>query len=297
MKRRKLLKINKKLIAKESTLLANAASTEDQIRFYLYYTNKYFSAIEFENKILITEGTDNTMFHNTSSQQSPTLKIINIFSYLISLGIGFINFKYFKNIISSIFIMNLLYLLIGMLFLIFYETCHVSNRVKSKHAAEHMLVNYINLNQKLPESMKEIHMYSRFSPHCGSRYLVKDISENFVGNTICFILSFIFSTLLKPQTNTELFSITFFLLTYWGFKIGIISNIKRDHFLYVLVNPFQILLSYIIQCINTTSQVKTKDIVLAYMAAEYWIKNAYPHLYNQETSRYFYKKYLIDNID
>lgn len=51
-----------------------------------------------------------------------------------------------------------------------------------------------------------------------------------------------------------------------------------------IINYIEDILNYIVQCANTTKNVKDKDLVLAYYAAKYWLKVVYPEFYSEDNN-------------
>lgn len=63
---------------------------------------------------------------------------------------------------------------------------------KSKHSAEHMMVNFLEINKRLPKNIEEVKKYSRFSSECGSRKLIEGIVEELIRSIIATVLTIFF---------------------------------------------------------------------------------------------------------
>lgn len=88
--------------------------------------------------------------------------------------------------------------------------------LKSKHSAEHMVVNFLEINMRLPKNAEEVKSYSRFSKDCGSKQLVSDIAERFVGNILAAIFAVIVKTIIISIFGKSwLIEIIFKTTKYW----------------------------------------------------------------------------------
>ena len=156
-----------------------------------------------------------------------------------------------------------------------------SHNVKSKHSAEHKVINFIEKNNRMPKSIEEIKLSSRFSAYCGGR---KIIHGNVVFSTIFLISTVlaypIVTFVIQPKCKDELL----------GFCLSIVIDILISIILFFVVfdklkflyKIIETALVYVLQLVTTTRNVSERDLVMAYWAANLWIEKAYPQYYNWE---------------
>lgn len=166
--------------------------------------------------------------------------------------------------------------------------------IKSKHSAEHMMVNFLEFNKRLPRNIEEVKKYSRFSKECGSRDLIKGIAEELIRSIIATVFTIIVSTVVSHLCSNSIANIIVFLVTYYFIKLLVGKAITKYGALSFIIKPIKKVLTMIAQCANTTSKVKDRDIVLAYAVARTWMQVVYPEFYN-ENKDIFWKQYLEVN--
>ena len=168
------------------------------------------------------------------------------------------------------------------------ELIVVSRNLKSKHSAEHMMLNFLEKNKRLPRSMEELKSSSRFTVDCGSRKKIHYDVESSVIFFVSTVLSYpIVTFIIQPRCKGEVLEVflSMTVFTCIGFCVTNLIYLKKLRFFVKIVENA---LNYIIQLANTTRNVKEKDLQIAYCAANLWLQIAYPQFYSEE-DRIFYK--------
>ncbi len=289
----------------EKLVVFHAASLQNEIRFYLNDT-QYLVAVECEEGCTIRLEEEKEEEDNKKSKISvirENLKeFLKLFSIIFGISIlGFIGVFYLSKIIDNILvfliIMNIIYFIINILNVVIMETMETAPKVKSKHSAEHMMVNFLETYKRLPKSIEEIKKSSRFSPECGSRELIEGIAEELIRSIVATIFTVIVSVVVSHFSSNSATSATYaimFLATYFLVKFVVGKAITKYGALNFIVKTIKKVLTNIVQCANTTSKVKDKDIILAYSVARPWLQVVYPEFYN-ENEDIFWKQYLKVN--
>lgn len=153
---------------------------------------------------------------------------------------------------------------------------------KSKHSAEHMLVNFIERNKRLPKNMTEIKKSSRFSPGCGSKSLIKGLPQDLVTGIFAAIISAIVCICISYFSESTILKASPLAVSY--VIVGLTSSllIHTSEKMEVVIKPAEKLLTNIAQLATTTKKVEDKDIILAYRVASIWFQKIYPEFYNEE---------------
>lgn len=289
----------------EELIVFHAASLQNQIRFYFNDT-QYIAAIDCKEGCSIKVGTDSeeneenkkSIFAMIKENPKEFIKIISL-----SLGIAILSFAgllYLGTIIDNtliyLFIIDIITLITSVVEVVVLELKETAPCLKSKHSAEHMMCNFLEINKRLPKNMEEIKRSSRFSPNCGSRKLIDGIAENFIQSIIAAIFTVIVSGIVSyfcnnPITNIIVFLGTFYLVNFIAGKL-----IKKQQKMSFLIRPIKKVLTNIVQCANTTSKVEDRDILIAYSVARSWIQVVYPEFYNQEED-ILWKQYFKVNSE
>lgn len=283
----------------EKLVVFHAASLQNEIRFYLNDT-QYLTAVECEEGCSIRLEEEMVEEHNKKSKISvirENLKeFIKLFS--ISIGISILGLigtlylgKFMDNILVYLIIMNIIYFIIHIINVVIMETMETAPAIKSKHSAEHMMVNFLELNKRLPKSIEEVKKSSRFSPECGSRELIKGIAEELIRSIVATIFTVIVSVIVSHFSSNSVTYVITFVATYFLVKFVVGKTITKYGALNFIIKPIKKVLTNIAQCANTTSKVKDRDIILAYSVAKPWLQVVYPEFYN-ENEDIFWKQYL-----
>ena len=283
----------------EKLVVFHAASLQNEIRFYLNDT-QYLAAVEGEEGCTIRLEEEKEEEDNKKSKISvirENLKeFLKLFSIILGISIlGFIGVFYLGKIIDNILvfliIMNIIYFIIDIVNVVIMETMETDPKVKSKHSAEHMMVNFLEINKRLPKSIDEVKKSSRFSPKCGSRELIKGIAEELILSIVATIFTVIISVVVSHFSSNSATYVIVFFATYFLVEFVVGKAITKYGALSFIVKPIKKVLTNIAQCANTTSKVKDRDIILAYSVARLWLQVVYPEFYN-ENEDIFWKQYL-----
>ena len=257
-----------------------AASLPNEIRFYLNDTQYLVAYEDNKGECLISLGEE------TEEIEEETVQIKSRLSIL-----GYISVLYLINIIDTIFIllivMNFILFIFDFVYVVLDETSTDQN-LKSKHSAEHMMANFLEINRRLPKNIEEVKKSSRFSPECGSRELITGITEKFIQRVIAtaFVTVII---ILTPFSFNSITSVIAFIATYYFIEFFVGKVIIKYEWFNFITEPIKKVLTNIVQLANTTSKVKDKDIILAYFVAKQWLQVVYPEFYN-ENEDIFWKK-------
>ncbi len=277
-------------------LVWQAKSLEHEIRFYFnpeqYVTARdnydgtfsfwyEFEDVKQDSNNIINEKNKN-MFRIIKNNLRKYLGFIpklffNDRSLFGSLVITFILFSLFqKNIFISLVFLNFAIFIVDLLCEILINNKYLSNSIKSKHSAEHMVCNFLEKNLRLPRNMSEIKNSSRFHKDCGECIVYSESTPYFIQSLLTTIVT---SFVVKYCKNTP-FAFIFAIYTVIGYIVGIlIIKYKKLDFIIKTIN---LALGYILQCFSTTKNVKDNDIILAYYAAKCWLKIVYPEFYNKD---------------
>jgi len=275
-----------------------ASSTENDIRFYLNDTD-YIKATDGGDKVIV-EWDDEKVQRETTEKKKSLLEDIknNKKDFLISVGIASL-FVFFVTLIQvAIFVLigNTIFSSFG--FLLVFPMCFVlligfmeykitTPSQKSKHSAEHMMVNFLEKNCRLPKNFQEIRSTSRFSKECGSRYKTLELTQSTIANIVSVaittvILAIVITIIFHNTENINGIALT--VISTASFFIVYFINLKlAEKGLYnFIVNPIQLGFNYFLQCCNTTKKVKDTDILLAFYAAKVWLGIVYPEFYSDD---------------
>lgn len=282
----------------EKLVVFNAASLQNEIRFYLNNT-QYFTAVECEEGCSIRLDEEKAEVSNKKSKISiikENLKdFIKVFSIIIGISIlTFIGVLYLGTIINNILvfliIINIIYFVMDIVNVVIMEAMETAPALKSKHSAEHMMVNFLEINKRLPKNIEEVKKSSRFSPECGSRELIKGSAERFIRG----IVATIFTVIVLHFSSNSVTNVIIFLFTYYLVNFVVGKAITKYGALNFIIMPIKKVLTNIAQCANTTSKVRDRDIILAYSVAKTWLQVVYPEFYNKSED-IFWKQYLKVN--
>lgn len=279
--------IKKRNISKSKAsenIVFRASSSENEIRFYIH-AEVYIVARENKDGRLVVKIEEKQKKEKNSKSINEIIKdkkhLLNTLMLIILLLIISITFLVIVVILTKDFFISCFLFF----FLVFF--CRVTSVIiceykfttpsrKSKHSAEHMLVNFLNNNKRLPKSMSEIRKTSRFSINCGSRKKIQGCLEEFIMSTVSLLaFSFYMNFIEQKCENT----IIMFII------VGIISLCIWTLISQCgIIKPILNVLNIIVQCSNTTKNVQDNDIQLAYYAAKYWLQIVYPQFYSEDNN-------------
>ena len=274
----------------------HAASTENDIRFYVNETQYIYATKPKGKEPLIGLGKD-SLGNTNKTKLSLKEKVKFILSLLPAIfliiiavsGIGILTLllaQFIDNPFLYILLTNIIWLSINLITVIVIENKETPPTLKSKHSAEHMMVNFLEKHNRLPKNMSEIKKSSRFSTNCGSREKVKGFTEDFICKTLAGIITIIIANIFSFVIENIAIFVLILILVYTLTLILSTLLLKKSKKLQFIVKPFETLLTSITQCANTKRNVDEFDIVLAYVAAKEWVKLVYPEFYNEEEDNF-----------
>jgi len=268
----------------EELVVFHAASLENEIRFYLTNT-QYLTAVECEEGCSIRLEENNKKSKISVIRENLKAYIILFSAILVTTILGITGIMYLSTIIDSILvfliIMNIIYFIIDIVNAVIIVTLAMTPAIKSKHSAEHMMVNFLKINKRLPKNIEEVKKSSRFSPKCGSRKRIEDVAEKLICGIAASIFTVVVNVIVShfssnPVTNAIVLLSTYFLV---GFVVR--KAITKYGTLNFIIEPIKKVSTNIVQCATTTSKVKDRDIILAYSVAKAWLQVVYPEFYNE----------------
>ena len=285
----------------EKLIVFHATSLKDEIRFY-FNDEQYVVARDNNDGTLSVEYEEEQKVENDEQNNKSTLTYIkeNIkdkeFLKFMAIAIGITSVIPILLIVLAFVIKNTLIYLLLINFMFFsiqviavviseYKTTPLS--LKSKHSAEHMMVNFIEKNKRLPKSMAEIKKTTRFCVDCGSRKKIRDSVIEFVQGILTAIISLIIVSFITQNCKNGVILGIIYLVVYYVTFYGIWNLMNKYNKLNFIINPIENMLNNIVQCANTTKNVEDNDIQLAYYAAKYWMQVVYPEFYTEEENNIF----------
>lgn len=276
----------------EKLIVFYAASFPNEIRFYLNNT-KYITAIEEGEKNISVRIGDDVEWEEDKKSVLAIIKenfkeFFKLFCILmlILMGVEAIIFEiavYIDSLLICLIAADLLLFAYRIIAIVILEMRNTAPALKSKHSAEHMMVNFLENNRRLPKNMQEIRKSSRFNEDCGSKERIKGIAEDFISQLLAAILAISVNSLyllfFKKSIIVEfiVFMVVFYFTSY------LVGVLIRNYGLFgFVINPIKRALTNIAQCGNTTKNVKDKDILLAYRVASVWMQVVYPEFYKKD---------------
>ncbi|MDO5557180.1 MAG: hypothetical protein Q4G05_02930 [Clostridia bacterium] len=276
-----------KSIDPDEVIIFHASSLEDEIRFYLNDT-QYFVASETEDACVVKlkeEGEEEEEKKHDSvfsiiKENIRILSTIIVICLLTLTGLSYLE-VFIDNVLIYLIIIYLVCFILIIVCATIVEFMSTNFKLKSKHSAEHMAVNFLEINKRLPRDIGEIKKMSRFSADCGCRHYLKDVEVNFISSMLTTLILIVICAMLPNFIPSYIIDIiliiTFFILSSLIGKI-----IKKYELFNFIIKPINKILVNIMQCANTTKKVKDKDIILAYSVAKYWLQIVYPELCNSD---------------
>ena len=301
MEKRFQIKKIKRSTKTNELLVYRSISSEDEIRFY-FNDYQYVAALDEQNgNMFIHYGEDEEKM--SVQKREKVLEIfkcnykeyflcILIFSCIYILSTILSIFLGDKSIIAGLLIPNL-GITIGLICCILVIEYRLTLKsVKSKHAAEHMMINFLQKNLRLPRSMDEIKCSSRFNKLCGSRYNAHKITEfikPFIIIECALIITLPFEIVLRLKYDVT--SLSLIIMMFFAISTYILYKMDKCGKLIIITDKLELVLNYLIQYCNTTKKVKETDILLAYYAAKYWMQVVYPEYYIEDDGEFEREKF------
>lgn len=280
----------------EELIVFHADSSKDEIRFW-FNDEQYVSAKDNYNGTFSINYGENKNEKNDIKNESK-LSIIkeNLKEYFKSIFFDLDKVEIFYFSIIFILLLsikcNILFCLLAIhcmrfiMYIMAILTTTYKNRpisLKSKHSAEHMMVNFLEEKKRLPKNISEIKNISRFTDDCGSREITIGYTSNFIQNVFTSLISVCVGSYITQNRKNEMLLFIFVYIVI-GFIIWILEKSNKLDF---IIKPVNKILNNLVQCCNTTNKIEDNDIILAYYAAREWIKIVYPEFYNEAEDTFY----------
>ena len=290
---------------KHGITVLKAISTENEIRFYLNDT-QYIKATDGGDGIIVEWDEEiqkkdikkkKSLLEDVKNNKKDYLLILAmsvlflVLDILIQIAINGL----MENVIISSFWFSFslpMYILIMIGFLEYKKT---PLSLKSKHSAEHMIVNFLEKNSRLPKNFQEIKSASRFSKYCGNRFEAIELVHIVMRDVISVSLSIFIETLIVKiffqdieDVNVVLLIVVFVIISY-GVHFANFKLVEKGRYKLIIQG-----LNYFLQCFKTTRKVNDKDILLAFYAAKFWMLIVYPEFYTD--SKLYCEKDESENV-
>ncbi len=281
----------------ENLIVFHAESLEDEIRFYFNNTQYVSARYNYNGTCSINYEEEKIEVNERKSKITLSIIKENWKDFLMSILLSSIIVISISItlVILAIAINNTLiyFLLINFIFsslkviVVIRQYKNTPPALKSKHSAEHMMVNFLDKNKRLPQNMSEIKSTTRFNDNCGSGKMTLEYARDFVHNTVTAVLAIIIGNFITQNWKNGL-HLYIFIVIYIAIGSIVEVLIRKYNKLYFIIKPMQKLLSNIIQYSNTTKKVEDNDIILAFCAAKEWLKIVYPEFYNDKDEDKFW---------
>lgn len=278
-------------------IVFRAASLKDEIRFYLN-DYQYISAKDNHNGGATIQYGEDSLESGENKKSALTIIKENFKDFLkfsiimiifatilalLSVALGVIT----NNVLFFLLSLHTLFFVSSIVILVILEYTYTPPALKSKHSAEHMMANFLENNKRLPINMEEFKKTTRFCHDCGSRKRVREIVQSFIEGIIsAFLIIFLTSIMNKICNNLNVIIVLIITFVIYFGAIYVLRKLINYGILNFIVEPVLNITNNIIQCSNTTKKVEDNDILLAYLAAKYWMKVVHPEFYIEDDSFY-----------
>ena len=266
------MRIDKNLIQKSSDpdklIVYRAESLDNEIRFY--FNDKQYVGIWNCNStfsFFYDEENDNY------DKKIPFMvSIFRLFRKILYFIIILVLLEFLRSLLPTTIYKSFFFhfvILIASLYLTFIaytaRTFYAfSFSLRSKHSAEHMIINFLEHNNRLPYNITELRNCSRFSYGCSTCNQVEKYSKFFVSYLLMFLILFIIEFF-------DLNCICIFILILIFLVIATFTNDFK-----ILYKNLSKIVCHFIQYFNTTRYVTDEDLIFAYLVAQEWMKIVYP---------------------
>lgn len=287
--------------------ILQAESSSNYISLYINKTQRitvfqkgnHIYEYEFEEEIDENKNENEKIECNTKAQKFKKLTktIIDYFlNFILILLLTPILFKLLvytslskeMNITFSLFlaiILTCIYnLMIEFILCCIIAKNNSTSKTKSNHSAEHMIINFISKNYRLPNNIEELRHASRFDQCCGSyRYLHQDFLTHIATTFVISMLMMILIILDLPIIfNT-------FIWLIFGFI--------KDKLCKPIIQFLTTIGSYIIQYkASTTKNVSDESLIAAYIAANIWFIITHDNEYDENIYYTFLQPFDVIDI-
>ena len=296
--------------------VAQAVSNENGIAFYFNPTQRicviressYDYRYRFQETITDSTKKNNTNMKgkNTGEEVKAKKSSENFYAFLflfvsflltfvfVSIFYHFVHTKYAYMLgfsLSCIFTFR-----IGMVIIlhnpIANENARCSAALKSNHAAEHMIINFLKRHHRLPRNMRELRRASQVDVYCDTKdsVLVCPV-HTVIAFLIVSVANLIVSLLLTISHSSNSFilcSCTIFLF------IAYIICVKEKIGYKTFGNFFFIMISCIVQYRTMPKKNVTKEsLLMAYITAANWFFVVFPKEFDLKAYNNFFKNEKI----
>lgn len=271
----------------DKLLVYHAKSMEDRICFYIS-EDIMSTAIESDGGGIVlicsTEKNKKTIFEEIKSR--PLMFGICLLFFILMTAVIFEVCWSWNQNIMFLPLFNAFFAIAWCGLIITIDIEENNEKIRSKHSAEHMMINFLETNKKLPRTVEEVKKYSRFSKNCGCKLLFEGFVESLMSILLSTIISGLVVAIIRilfkiPSNNvTNIFNILFIIFDVTLYIKMVI--VKKDGLLTELAEKIKTKLSLFFQRFCTTKNVRDEDIILAYFAAKPWIQIVYPEFYNAD---------------
>ncbi len=227
-----------------------------------------------------------------------TILFIFLSFYLTFVLTNVFNFYTFDFITSSI-LTCIIMVLITVSKVISAENKRCSAFLRSNHAAEHMIINFLKKKQRLPYDITELMRASQIDKYCDTK---EKVISSTIDTTVSFIIvsiinifiSYIFTIFHFPNILISACCNSFFLIAY-------LICIKKNLHIKSFSNFFSTMISCIAQhTILSKKNINRESLLMAYIAAANWFSithedqfdlEAYNRFFAGEKIRVYYDEY------
>ena len=276
----------------EELVVYYALSMENQIRFYIN-ENQYIASLEKDDGDFFLElGEDTNGEKELEKDEKQIIKknkkkcfALNAFIFLtllLTLFVLIFLVLVTQNVYIVFFSANFIFLVKSFIDLLLLELVMTSVELKSKHSAEHKIINFMERNKRLPKNIQEIEKSSRFSKSCGSAKDVDKIARHFVASIFAGIFSIMTGLIIGEVCKNSILEVIGCIFLYYIFVFIIYILLKKIKKIRFLIKPVKYVLTNLMQCANTTKKVRKKDFLMAYYVAKAWMLVVYPEFYNHQ---------------
>lgn len=143
------------------------------------------------------------------------------------------------------------------------------SNTRSKHTAEHKLVNILEKLQRLPNNFNEIEKMTRFSKNCGDEE-EKKIYEDYAKGILRAVSYILVSPIVFIERKIEIS--LFDILCFFTFRF--LLDV-------IFLKALSLLINMLSQVASTTRKPDENDLMLAWVVAEEWMKEEYPEYFQE----------------
>ena len=287
--------------------ILNAGSTSNYISLYINKTQRItvfqkgnnIYEYEFQEEIHENKNEDEKTKCNANAQwlKHFTKVVIDYFlDFIFTLSLATLVFKLLVYTRISLELVAIISFLISILLICTYYFALAFTiprviikkdfdfKTVSNHSAEHMVINFIKKNHRIPNNLSELRLASRFEKYCTSyQYLSQDSLTHIASYFVTYVLFFLLIILDLPI----IFSIFIFLI--FGFI--------KDKICRPIIKSLSTLGSYIIQYkVSTTKNVSDESLITAYIAANMWFSITHYNEYDGNTCYTFLKSVNVTDV-